>query len=102
MSIAKLDLTQDSELTIHIERGVVYAPSISGFTTLDTGYTLVLNNITYTVGNGLSLVDTQTLKSIVWALDGGDYQVGIYRGNIISDSRTAGTYLNIQIVLIVE
>ncbi|MFV9552090.1 hypothetical protein [Algibacter sp. PT7-4] len=98
MKNATLDLTQNAKLTLLIDEGVSYQPSISGLNILDTEYALQINNKTYTVANGGLILEAQT-KSIVINILETDFTKGNYTGNLISNSRQAGIYFNLKIYI---
>lgn len=107
MSVAKLNLNQNITLQICVDKEVVYSPSIYGFEVLDTAYNLVLNEgtdneVSYSVGDGLTLTDTEDMKSITWTFDSAELQTGMNRGYLRSESKIAGTYLDIKIEITVE
>lgn len=82
-----------------LRKGVIYPPSIKGFKVLDTDYFLTLGGVTYSVGNGMTLVDTPDLKSLVWVIDTNDFEVGTYKGVLKSQSSIYGIYLRIEVEL---
>ena len=60
-----LDLRFDADVTLKIDEGVSYKPSISGIETLDVEYTFFCNDITKTVSNGgLTLVNNSIVINI--------------------------------------
>lgn len=92
-----LDLRFDADITLKIDEGVSYKPSISGIKTLDVEYTFFCNDITKTVSNGgLTLVN----DSIVINIDEDDFPKGHYKGYLESDSKVAGIYKYFKIEII--
>ena len=90
---AKLDLTQKIKLDLCINKGVIYAPFLKGFSQLDSDYTLEIDNKIYNVENGITLINTEEQKKIVFTIDGSLFEVGNYVGKITSVSRVSGLYL---------
>lgn len=90
------DLRFDAVWSILIDQGVSYQPSISGIVNLDSNYTLTIGNVVKTVLNeGLTL----TADGIVIVINENDFPKGEYKGYLVSDSKQAGIYKNIEIKL---
>lgn len=98
---ATLDTRQGAYTNILMDAGVSDVITWSNIPNLDTGYTLEINDLTYTVGSGLT-IDIPT-KSVVWTLDASAFTGGqTYKGTLKSDSTIIGTYLFINIKLFVD
>jgi|14BtaG_2_1085337.scaffolds.fasta_scaffold127720_1 hypothetical protein len=92
-----LDLRFDADITLKIDEGVSYKPSISGIRTLDTEYTFSCNDIVKTVANGgITLVN----NSIIINIDENDFPRGHYKGCLESNSKIAGIYKYFKIEII--
>ena len=92
-----LDLRNSVKLpNILITEGISYAPSITGITNLDSNYTMVINNITKNVGNGITLLN----DGFVFEIGANDFTVGEYKGYIKSDSRVAGLHVCFELKII--
>lgn len=90
--MATLDLRDKGVFEVYIPK-VADVLTFSGFSQLDTGYTLTLKDgettvLTNTVGNGISLGAT----TIAWSYDTTTLDFKTYDLEIISDSRVMGVY----------
>jgi hypothetical protein len=98
MEQATLDLRQNLRIDIFLDKDVIYFPSIENIPLLDSNYTIIFDNITYSVGNGLTLSN----NSIIWELNTSVFDIGKYEGVLESQSKIAGVYLKILINLNIE
>ena len=100
MSYISADLTTTSTIELKLSKDVLYSPSLEGFKSLDTNYTLEFENgVKSSVGDGITIIDQDDLKSLVFVVDAANFDKGNHVGRLVSDSRISGLYLNILIKL---
>jgi hypothetical protein len=108
MSDNILDLRQNNEFAILIDRGTIGNIIWSTIPTLDTGYTVTINDEsgstvnTYVSGSGITLGTTD--NSITWSFGAelASGSTGEYYARIESDSKELGPYLRIFFKVQVE
>ena len=102
MSNNILDLRQDDEFAILIDKGTSGHIVWSDIPIMDTNYTVTVTDNsgsvtnTYTSGSGIVLNDTN--NSVTWSFgtEIASGSTGCYYGRIESDSKEIGTYLRIR------
>ena len=81
-------------------RGVTYSVLFDFEANMDTSYMIKAGENTYTLGNGITL-DTENLN-MTWVFNTADFESGINKGYILSDSDVSGIFLHINLEIIVN
>ena len=108
MSDNILDLRQNNEFAILLDRGTIGHIVWSDIPTLDTNYTVTIadtsGSVLNTYDSGSGVVIDATNNSVTWSFDSGlaSGSIGCFYGKIESDSKEIGSYLRIFFKLEVE
>jgi len=95
-----IDLRQTAQTVVKMDFGTSAVVTWSGIASMDTGYTLTLDEglpteQVYTVGSGLTL----GASSIAWNIGAEIAKRKTYTGVLVSDTKVVGAYLRIGIKL---